>query len=507
MAKRFNWAIVGTLVLGGCGEPAESARPLDVPSDAAQDITDAGQDGQPWLDDGSEGSTDAPVSTGSFNLRFTTVEIHTEDAGGAQPGVPYAKDMEARLDIRQQGDQYEAAFTPRWATASPLQVHPLPQRLVLTGPVELGIIPCEWTRESLDEISIERDPSGGFTGAFTATGLGPGRSSSSSYPTGRALPMSASGSVVPDSTSPSVRFSWDPTSDDAQALEATGLPWSTVSAQFDEGIQKLSLADRLTFRARQGATTTEVHPTWLSPESSAGLEWTGVSRVSAIMADWDALSGGTLSAYAAVGIVDPANNPSVTSFTSKGVLFVGTPIVAHEFGSGPPSGGLWGPSAQLTGADAALCEAASCLLLGPVAYSGQQPARAGVAGRLLMQGKTRVSVRLRMFEQAEPCPMLAPIARIDIAVPQQGVVVSMLADKSEFIQVVQPESFPFYFATDWTEVIVALPAGVSASEVGFSITADVSGRGSFNSSCGSDPTCAVTSWPAALLVQSVRSLE
>lgn len=483
------FTLVVSVSLVCCSASTEPTAPADA---SAPDVHEAASPVGP--PDGSADTlseSDATSSpTGSFNLTFDEAELDTPD--GLSKAV--SEHMVARLDLRASGGHLLAAMTAPYAPPSVMQVERHPDRLVLTGTCVVGRARCSKVDEVWNEVVLPLDEDGAFDGTFEAEGIGARTqvNNASGFP----VAMHGSGRVDADARAPHPRLRWHPW------LEGVGiLPWSRLKVDLREGVEEESLDLHTHAFVENAQSQTEMPVRWLSREvGTAGETWPGLWSAQLGLVDWDLAQEGAMHVKVGPGLVDPAGNPSVLVASEVPVVSVGPAVSGYDFATLPAVTGAWGPSAVLT--EPEVCESAGCLLLGPISIDLGSSWGAGFAGRVSMNGATRIALRYRMLCSQGPgaCEdVLVHAVASDTAEPIEASGTALATTELPF--------GPFAFASDWQEVVVDLPASSQAEEVGLSVRAS---RTAWDLS-ETSMACGIDNFPKGyvkgIVLQSIRVLQ
>lgn len=435
-----------------------------------------------------------PLHSGSFNLDFGTVTLH--DGGYTQPA---SKDLQARLDIGVDGGAYEAVVGAQWRAPVAVQIEVKEDRVELTGDVPIAPIRCSSFEEEWRSFSIAREPSGALAATFSVEGVGPGSSMGpNGWTVGTELRMTATGTVTPDQTGPSLIAQGDPKAYPEQKL----FPWSTVKVQLSEGVDEASFDARLAMRAK--GSTDDLPLTWFSRERgpAAGA---GLIAASARLASWNDASANGLELHASAGILDPAGNGS--SAYTKAFQVLEVPVHASgviDLSAGPIPSGTWGKVSMLEGSS---CESGSCLQIGPVSISDyDKPRLAGLAGRLPLGGKSRVAVRYRvLLDSCNSFTYDNAVMSVEAATPEEGVVATGRGEVRTCNDL-GAEATPLRYASDWSDLVIEL--STSDGEVGISLAPTMAENIMAHElmGCGKDPV-GPSYYQLAILVQRVEVVE
>ncbi|MBI5534571.1 MAG: hypothetical protein HY898_17730 [Deltaproteobacteria bacterium] len=423
------------------------------------------------------------IATGSYLLRFTTVTL---DGSSWHP--PLSTDATMRLDLRAANGLYEAAFTPVWGHPSILQVQVLPDRIVLTGAAEVGKARCSAVMETWSEIVVPITPSGEPAGTFTASGIG-GRSMVNSQ-SGEPATMTGNGLTHIDDGEPVPQAKWIP------RPAGLRLPWSVLELDWSEGVDEAGFDQRQRLQYTDGNSKTGLALGWTLKQVGAGnAPWTGLWHARGVSSDWDLPYPGTVEYQIDPGVVDLAGNSAAAFVLSAPVANLGPAQAVFDFSDGAPVLGRWGDTKILTGADASLCEASSCLQLGPLDMTSAETWSHGVAGRVALGGMKHIVVRYRVITDA-----------------QGGwghTVGFMIASRgpAESTMVMNPPPLAGDGGTsNWTDMVLEVPAATNADEAGYAITPSREYMDGTDGAMG----CGVDSFPywhtVTVLVQSVKAV-
>jgi hypothetical protein len=283
---------------------------------------------------------------------------------------------------------------------------------------------------------LERSADGSFSGAATWSGL--------------------TASVRRSTAAPALQLAPNP-----NPAQRPNLPWTPIGVVFGNGdaIDWTQFTSGLTIRTdRSAAITGGVSP---APTPTIFTAWAGTFGASVGFA-WDDVIGSTVT-FQATGLTNYAGITAPALSTTAVIPDLGPTVAAQEFAGSSVATATWGPVAAAPGHPG--CDSRTgCLALGPPLVTCE----AGTAGLLAVPpGATLIKVRARRFRSG---PVLDVGLRIR-AYAETGATSEMTTWLlPEYDPATTPSGDPIWLG-DWMTASIGVPAGVTASRVGFELAA------------------------------------
>jgi hypothetical protein len=425
----------------------------------------AGQGGAGQGGAGQGGSAGGADITGSYTLTFTSVDQSKSPFGNLTSPSPTTP---ARLDIRKNGEAYDAAFFARFSP-----VRPDPLTVTLSGESVLleGIAHVQGTSDGAtvsdgwSALTLARSPDGSLAGTLSATGIETVLFGDSLGSTG----ISGTGTLSADTLPPELEADFSSAHGPTDAL----LPWDPLTVSLSEAIAPDLLLPHLSVALFGPETPLPLPVTWsFKPTADEPAAWAGAVAASGFLESWDLPASGSVALQISAGAADPSGNTAPALVAETKVLPVGQPTKAFPFDSDVVTEAHFGMSALLGGfaGSDAHCEKGGCVRLGPFEQGGCKAGGNGIAGRLAAKPGDTLSIRYRFAiagAQGGPAPQVfGAIFGVDLH-GKKGVVSAL---DSEFgattlhaLPVVEDD---LTWSSDWLTATRTV-TGVEGDDIGF----------------------------------------
>jgi hypothetical protein len=446
------------------------------------ELADSNTDGGTTDDGGTDAGVDTGTDTGtptgiegSWDLRFTGVDVSSSGQNGPSPSVDHA----FRVDLKKDpSGAYIAVVTPRWGQPAPFEADVQPKAVRLSGQ---GALHAGLTTDTWSTYTLPRDASGALDGSFTAGGT----EETINGDVGMVGSLGGRGTAVRDRTAPELQI--DPTS--PAGPDKKLLPWDPIVVRAAEPVS-IASPPAIYVTGASGLLP-------LAWEPDRHVDWAGTVQLTARRTTWTGKGADAkLAAPEQVGR-DLAGLGTPTLAQPLPFLDVPPPLKIHDFDGDSLTVALWG-LAKVLSADP-ICESGGCVKLEfPAGYCNVP--RVGLALRLDTTGATAMKVRYRVLtgpaSGGNGPPMSVPTV-FTLEVAPLGAAAQRAAQNLDqgAVKTLPAPIAGYAYGTDWANAGAALP---TSAEAGVAI---------YGSNGPSGPNCGLVpeSIPVALVIDMINA--
>jgi hypothetical protein len=397
----------------------------------------------------SETSPNATSFTGSYVIKFDTLEAHSKVGNVYDKTITESLADSLRVDIAQSDKNLHAVLAAPWQQPRTCDVERKTTQLLLHCPTSTnaGNSLISWDEQMAPwiEIELDLDSDGKLAGNVSAE-------STFSYLLGDVImPVIATGTgkVSADTKSPQARIEAN------TYLNLNWLPWQTITVSASEGLTKSSLSAIL---------TKNDHLSWKIETAKDAPEF-GAITASGTLTDWSA-AGTVIELNSSQKIQDLSGNTGVVQADSGKIIDLGPAIESCQFDSTLQVVAV-GETIELLTAETGqnLCETGGCLKLVGVVEDCSNP-RGVIAGRLLNRQATTLNLRYRIIlgqlrtADARKGIDFKSIFTVEVGAPGVGIA-SRVSSESLTLNVGE--------TTNWQTFSMPIPEQLQNGDVGFAI--------------------------------------
>ncbi len=417
--------------------------------------------------DADTGGTGGAGGSGALSGSYDVVLSGVRQQDPNNPGIASPSEgVRLRLDLRRQGEGYQAVVTPRFGQASALAVTLSRSAMTLSGAVVVA--GGAGATDTWATLTLQRAASGRLSGALSALGteellMGDVVSSGA---------VEADGNLTPDATAPELQVRLTSSVGPGDAL----LPWDPLVVVAAEGVQPAAWESRLGVVPLGDAQGLPELGWELTPEPASPSAWAGALAAEGRWRRWSD-GGVSFSVEVAAGTPDLAGHAAAALVAPAQLLWVGPPQPRIDYGADAIDYGQWGRVRWLAPGDAACEPGASCAKIGSFesgACGAGSPA--GLAARLQRSGdvlhvRYRVEITLPDEGDPQPAPTWAPSPLgLELAVPGGRPRRTSVALESGAFTSWRVEGAARIWTTGWRTFDVPLAEEQSA-EIGYALFA------------------------------------